>query len=828
VRLALAILEGMRGGQSLGALLGYQFERHVHDNGPLQVRDLVYPLRRAFPLVADQLAAIQTGSVEARETIAAMNVVDGRKLIEHVERVQNFTYPFGVAALPRRAAEQETALTNALAHVRDINDALADLVLAEGVHQAVLGNYDRSAGTLDAFAKGNYPPEPDVIRTPRSGIALTLRVAIHLAPAAAANPLPAIPLTPLAAAEPAVNAWLASRLPAPSATGDPGCQVSFTDRTTNIVQTVFIGQQQLGLHPIDLVYRVEPNLAQGVGDLDDQILRHVHAHFAPRHDREIVIRHTERVAGRVTWFELQALLRSLRALVTASRPLQPGDLMLPNDATRAQQAAIALAKSRIVAPRDHLFTVLLPALDLVAAGLGNPAVSIDDALAQFAATVGRFAAYRLPHSGTGFAFEWRAATYTALAQTLAQRVTAWNESLAKYDARIGDYDALPAATPEAERLAKLQAAEILISTRLPVPPPADAAAYRVALDAKRLAFAGKRAALQQLVDVPRATLTALLDAAQAELPLADFDPSPLDLAAVDAEIARFRAQLSDTVARLKDDTAQRIARVDALLAQHDAAAATERVELLQQAAKLLFGDDFQLVPQITLPAAAAAELANAWQHSASGDLTRHLTDSAGYDFPVDDWLHGVARVREKMRHWENAVLLGDAFQASQSLDLTPLQLPFQPGEPWLGLELPVGHQITSERLLYSAQFAAPFDPLQAVCGLLVDEWTEVIPDADETTGIAFHYDRPNCEAPQSWLLALPAVRDGAWSWDDLLEAVTGALDSAKHRAVEPVHVDATAYGWFLPATMSPYTFPEISISNNLLRNRQIYSERMTE
>jgi hypothetical protein len=50
VRLALGILEGMRGGQSLGALLGYQFERHVHDNGPLQVRDLVYPMRRAFPL----------------------------------------------------------------------------------------------------------------------------------------------------------------------------------------------------------------------------------------------------------------------------------------------------------------------------------------------------------------------------------------------------------------------------------------------------------------------------------------------------------------------------------------------------------------------------------------------------------------------------------------------------------------------------------------------------------------------------------------------------------------------------------------------------------
>ena len=119
-------------------------------------------MRRAFPLAADQIASTRSDSIpaEARDAVAAMNVVDGRKLLEHVDRVQNFIYPFGVDALPRRDAGQETAITNALAHIRDVNDAVADLVLAEGIHQAVLGNYDRSAGTLDAFAKGGYPPTP--------------------------------------------------------------------------------------------------------------------------------------------------------------------------------------------------------------------------------------------------------------------------------------------------------------------------------------------------------------------------------------------------------------------------------------------------------------------------------------------------------------------------------------------------------------------------------------------------------------------------------------------------------------------------------------------
>jgi hypothetical protein len=108
--------------------------------------------------------------------------------------------------------------------------------------------------------------------------------------------------------------------------------------------------------------------------------------------------------------------------------------------------------------------------------------------------------------------------------------------------------------------------------------------------------------------------------------------------------------------------------------------------------------------------------------------------------------------------------------------------------------------------------------------MLVDEWTEVIPATTEDTGIAFNYDRPNCEPPQSWLLAMSSVGDGAWSWDELVGVVVDTLDSAKRRAVEPAHLGGSAYSWFLPATMSAYTFPEISISNNLLRNQLIYSK----
>ena len=37
----------------------------------------------------------------------------------------------------------------------------------------------------------------------------------------------------------------------------------------------------------------------------------------------------------------------------------------------------------------------------------------------------------------------------------------------------------------------------------------------------------------------------------------------------------------------------------------------------------------------------------------------------------------------------------------------------------------------------------------AARGLLLDEWSEIIPGTDVQTGLTLHHDRPNTEAPQS-------------------------------------------------------------------------------
>jgi hypothetical protein len=175
VRPALEIIDGMRNGQSLGALLGYRFERGLHDRHAVaEVDAFVLALRQAFPLVANRLDETRDDSAPI-EAIEARNVIDGLALVTHVRESGNASYPFGLT-LPTATPAQTTAIEAEVAALLDVHDAIADLTLAEGVHQAVTGNIDRAAATLDAFTRASLPLEPQVVQTPRSGTSITHRI----------------------------------------------------------------------------------------------------------------------------------------------------------------------------------------------------------------------------------------------------------------------------------------------------------------------------------------------------------------------------------------------------------------------------------------------------------------------------------------------------------------------------------------------------------------------------------------------------------------------------------------------------------------------------
>jgi hypothetical protein len=101
-------------------------------------------------------------------------------------------------------------------------------------------------------------------------------------------------------------------------------------------------------------------------------------------------------------------------------------------------------------------------------------------------------------------------------------------------------------------------------------------------------------------------------------------------------------------------------------------------------------------------------------------------------------------------------------------------------------------------------------------GLLLDEWTEIVPNDKELTGIAFHYDDPGAEAPQSLLLAVPPDPRVPWTTDALLDTLRETLELARMRAIDLSHLDH--YAQVLPAIYLAENNAKETVSTSFQRN----------
>jgi len=831
VRRALGLLEGVRGGQSLGALLGYQLERGLHDRHAFaEVDEFILDIRRAFPLRGDRLkstSTVQDGEPAEIEAIEARNVADGLALVEHIKDTKRETYPFGLD-LPPADPPQAAAIDAEVARLLDAHDAVADLALAEGVYQAVLGNYDRVASTYDAYAKGNFPPEPDVIRTPGRGIGLSHRVALHLEAGldAGVSPVTGIPVTPRARAEPALNHWLAGMLPP---LDDVGCRVTFLDATTGTMVTREVTLADLDLQPADLIALLYEGSDQAMAELDDRIVLHTVTTHHVRPDEPVTITYMDTNAD-LSVFELLPLVRALRPLVTRSRPLRATDLALTIEAAAEDDAKPSVDAARIervladmVDVRDDIdaFASTLQALlDDVANQRAAIVAGTDARAAAVTELLARAAAFGTLQAGWGFVQEFRQRVFAAVLAMSEAVDDRWTARLAEFDDLIQAYIDLGTAAPAEERLALLLRALGLVSTAAPAALGDPDDFHANVVEPAGNAFESRRDGFRDMAATTRTTIGGLLADVGALLPVSAFDLEPVDFAAEEDEAVRFAQDCAAVAGAVLSELERRIAAAEDLLTKAgDAAAAAARVEALTAAAKALLGEDFVVVPEFSLQPLHGAELAKAVTAGEDGTLLSHQA-TIGVDFPVDTWLYGVARVREKLRAWEAAVMYSGAAGRAEP-ELTPLQLPYRDDDRWLALEFPPDTDLGTERLLYTAHFTTSFDASERQCGLLLDEWSEVIPDSDADTGLAFHYDRPSSEAPQAMLLVTPTAFTGHWRWDDLADALNETLDLAKRRAVEPVHVDASPYAPFLPATVMAMTVRQLTISANLALNNDL-------
>ena len=337
---------------------------------------------------------------------------------------------------------------------------------------------------------------------------------------------------------------------------------------------------------------------------------------------------------------------------------------------------------------------------------------------------------------------------------------------------------------------------------------------------QRTAFVNKKDDFDTVSNTASTTLKGLLDLIKSKLPVENFDADPVDFLSMENQLIVFASELSSKAKLLAADLDKRLKKAGELLDKVPTITDNKKkVDLVLEAVKYLLHEDFKIIPEFGLTAANGDEWNNSYTHK--NELLDHLVNTAGVDFPEDDWLYGVSRVREKMHHWENIVLLSPAFKRNAP-ELHPVQLPYKINDSWLALEYPEKYVIDNDRLLYTAHYSVAFNKSINQCGLLIDEWTEVVPAKDETAGLSFHYDRPNAEPPQAILLALPTNFTGEWNWQDLLDTVNETLDMAKKRAIEPAQVDTTSYARFLPAIVSSMTVYPLTVSLNLAFNNKIH------
>jgi hypothetical protein len=347
VRSALHLIDGVRQGQPLGALLGYRFERALHNSG---LDSLIPSFRELAPLTAHRLHETDDSAKAPVQTIAANTVVDGLQLLQRAQKAEDLSW--GSKPLPTTPSiSKMRELNEAFAGMTDSVDALSDLIMTESVFHAVRGNPLRAAAAADSMSGvGTLPAELEVIRSARSGVGLTHRLLVLCPPAGSGSSSwpTLLDASPRSSAEPRLDEWVGSLL------GDPArikCRAEFVDEaagtrmavSTSLGDAIASGQPVMQIGPLDLVYAavpVSPGDAAQRSELEERLLEYFEttrlSRTPPPGAHAVPVLTYERDSSwgpdDLGFGEVAELASAIRELLGDARAIRPADLELPGAA----------------------------------------------------------------------------------------------------------------------------------------------------------------------------------------------------------------------------------------------------------------------------------------------------------------------------------------------------------------------------------------------------------------------------------------------------------------------------------------------------------------
>ncbi|MEP6814250.1 MAG: hypothetical protein ABI873_01725, partial [Marmoricola sp.] len=310
-RIALDLLNSMSHGQPLGALLGYQLERSMHASGLhtwVSVLRAKYPQRRVAGAPGE---AVESGA----DAVVPAEVLDGLDVwINRAKVVAEVGLP---ATFVPILGELDQAV-----------EAVADLLVADGVHQLSSGRPESAGATFAAIAEGLQPPQVTVANEPRSGITITHKLVLALDPASGSSGWDRT--APRALIAPEAERWAESVL-----------------GNASLIEVTVDGQpvtlQTLGLCALDVL---------------------VESHPQPDGTAELAARCSAPV-------EVIELARAASEVLGTSRPVVPADLAAQQSADGSINAATVRAVSAPTAAQ------LAPIADTIAVQMRAIADGID-------------------------------------------------------------------------------------------------------------------------------------------------------------------------------------------------------------------------------------------------------------------------------------------------------------------------------------------------------------------------------------------------------------------------------------------------------------------